>query len=61
MKKYFWLVAGAFVGAMSVVLAYVNFNTIVKDGAPTYLGGGIVVLEYMIVIYVLSLIEKKIK
>ena len=61
MNKYYWLIAGAIVGIFSVVMAYFNLQLLLPDGTSGMLslsGMVVVVLEYMVVVYVLSLIQR---
>jgi hypothetical protein len=53
---------GAMVGLMSVILAYVNFNLIIKEeNVFDCLGIFYVVIEYTVVIYLAGVIYEKIK
>jgi len=71
--KYYWLIAGFLVGLMSVVLCYFNFNLILQESTATlfdnisisnsfsWIGAAEIVLEYMVVVYALSLGQKLFK
>ena len=61
MKKYYWVFAGALVGVMSVVLGYVNFNLLVQNGVLSLSGTLGVIVEYTVVIYLLSFGQKLFK
>lgn len=61
MKKYYWLFAGVFVGAFTVLTAYWNMNILVGSGDLTLSGSLIVIAEYAVIIYGLSLLEKYLK
>lgn len=58
MKKYYWLIAGAFVGLYLSFTAYWNMNILVGSGDLTLSGVLIVTVEYTVIIYGLSLVEK---
>lgn len=58
MKKYYWIIAGAFVGIMSVVLGYFNYNLLVQNDVLSLLGALGIIAEYTVVIFLLSLGQK---
>lgn len=58
MKKYYWLFAGALVGVMSVVLGSVNYNLLVQNGVVSLAGTLGIIVEYAVVIYLLSFGQK---
>ena len=60
-KKYYWLFAGAFVGVFTVLTAYWNMTILVGSGDLTISGSLIVIAEYTVLIYGLSIVEKSVK
>ena len=64
MKKYYWLIAGAIVGIFSVLMAYINLNLIINSDVVNdfnYLGIAAVIVEYTVLIYLLSFGQKLFK
>lgn len=60
-RKYYWLIAGLAIGVYSVLTAYFNINILVGSGDLTPTGSLIVIAEYTLIIYGLSLLERKLK
>lgn len=64
MNKYYWLFAGLIVGIFSVAMAYINLNLIKTTDAVNdfnYIGIAVVILEYIILVYLLSFGQKLFK
>jgi len=69
--KYYWIFAGLLVGLISVALMYFNFNLILQDivivdgnvpqNAFSVIGSIEVILEYTMIVYVISLGQKLFK
>jgi hypothetical protein len=62
MTKYYWLIAGVVVGVFSVLMAYVNFDMLVPggvNGSLSFSGMIIVIIEYAVIVYLLSLGQKQ--
>ena len=66
----YWIFAGLLVGAMSIFLGYANLNLILQDSvmvdgniqnAFSVLGCAQMMLEYVVVIFTLSLVQKLFK
>ncbi|PKL31892.1 hypothetical protein CVV43_00370 [Candidatus Saccharibacteria bacterium HGW-Saccharibacteria-1] len=61
MHKYYWLIAGVFVGIFTVLMSYININLImasesIDDFSPV--GIILVIAIYTVLIYLLSLCQK---
>lgn len=59
-KRYYWLLAGVFVGIYTVLTAYYNMVILVGSGDLTVGGSLVVIFEYTLLIVGLGWIEKNI-
>lgn len=57
-KKYYWLLAGIFVGIYTVLTAYYNMIILVGSGDLTVGGSLVVIVEYTLLIVGLGWLEK---
>lgn len=61
MKNSYWLLVGLLVGIYSVFMAYINLNLIMASDVVNdfnYIGIAVVIVEYAIIIYLLSFGQK---
>ena len=60
-KRYYWVLAGIVVGIYSVIMAWYNMRILVSSGDLTLGSSLFVILEYTLLIYLLSLIYNRVK
>jgi len=61
MFKFYWIFAGAFIGVFSVFMSFINLSILAPNGVNGGLslaGQAIVIVEYTLLVYLLSLGQK---